>query len=764
MLGYIFEQYINDRAQMGAYYTKEDITEYLGRNCILPFLFDKVRGGSKEMEQAFSDKGFVWNTLRQSGDRYVYDAVKHGYSADWRNRIPENIARGLDTTQPNLLERRADWNTRTPEGFGLPTEIWRETVERLTRCESIPTKVADGEIHEINDFITYNLDIRAFAQDLLEQTDNHHFVAHFYHALQSVTILDPTCGSGAFLFAAMNILEPLYEVCINRMEDFNKSNPQLFKEELNEITQKYRSNIQYFIYKSIILRNLYGVDIMAEAVEIAKLRLFLKMVAVVEVDRRATNLGLDPLPDIDFNIRCGNTLVGYVSEADAIAGASADLFTQAKFRDKMQDEMTKVSMAYDTFRTIQLSQHEDMVKFKEAKTELRTRLTAFIDLLNRQLFSHSGGVDYDAWLASHQPFHWIAEYYQIIHGNGGFDVIIGNPPYVEYKVGKFPYTIYGYETISCGNLYAFIIERCLLIGKSLFGYIVPSASIATPRMAKLSKYLMKNHALWTSIWDERPSKLFDGVDQQLSIHIFCKSSSQIFNITNMRHWSNSFRKYIFNDISYQKYELNDILAEVLPKIGTNLELCILRKVLSSDTALPTLYDKKSGSLIYYKNAGGRYWRQVKSFPTYFRSATSNTTSTEKSFGVKKDFLPSIVCTLSSSLFYMFWRIVSNCRHLTSREFDAFRVYNQLPQDKAIQELFVKFEKSLDENKQRSITTSKQSGEIQQDFYFIKLSKPIIDEIDKVLAKHYGFTEEELDFIINYDIKYRMGDELNADEE
>ena len=43
-----------------------------------------------------------------------------------------------------------------------------------------------------------------------------------------------------------------------------------------------------------------------------------------------------------------------------------------------------------------------------------------------------------------------------------------------------------------------------------------------------------------------------------------------------------------------------------------------------------------------------------------------------------------------------------------------------------------------------------------------LSKPIIDEIDKVLAKHYGFTEEELDFIINYDIKYRMGDELNEE--
>jgi hypothetical protein len=45
----------------------------------------------------------------------------------------------------------------------------------------------------------------------------------------------------------------------------------------------------------------------------------------------------------------------------------------------------------------------------------------------------------------------------------------------------------------------------------------------------------------------------------------------------------------------------------------------------------------------------------------------------------------------------------------------------------------------------------------------KLSKPIIDEIDKVLARHYGFTKEELDFIINYDIKYRMGDELNDND-
>lgn len=313
VLGYIFEQYINDRAQMGAYYTKEDITEYIGKNCILPFLMDKLAETSPE---AFRADGYVWRTLRKSGDRYIYDAVKKGYKADWQSHIPENIAVGLDTTKPDLLERRKDWNTKTLEAFALPTEIWRETVERLQRCDTLLGKISGGEITHINDFITYNLDIRSFVYDLLHNTDDRLFVLHFYKALQRVTILDPTCGSGAFLFAAMNILEPLYEVCIERMQEFNAKNPNWFKPELEEIAHKYRSNIQYFIYKSIILRNLYGVDIMVEATEIAKLRLFLKMMAVVEVDFRADNMGLDPLPDIDFNIRCGNTLVGYATEEE----------------------------------------------------------------------------------------------------------------------------------------------------------------------------------------------------------------------------------------------------------------------------------------------------------------------------------------------------------------------------------------------------------------------------------------------------------------
>jgi len=68
--------------------------------------------------------------------------------------------------------------------------------------------------------------------------------------------------------------------------------------------------------------------------------------------------------------------------------------------------------------------------------------------------------------------------------------------------------------------------------------------------------------------------------------------------------------------------------------------------------------------------------------------------------------------------------------------------------------------SYKKNCERKETYYKTTGKVIYDEFYPKKSKYIIDEIDKVLAKHYGFTDEELDFIINYDIKYRMGKELN----
>ncbi len=764
VLGYIFEQYINDRAAMGAYYTKEDITEYIAKNCILPFLMDKVRTATQESERDFQPNGYVWQTLAQSGANYIYDAVKKGYSADWQERIPDYIREGIDTTSPGLLERRARWNEKTDEEFALPTEIWRETVERLQRCDNLLEKICGGEITHINDFITYNLDIRQFVYDLLANAQDHLFVGHFYHAMQHVTILDPTCGSGAFLFAAMNILEPLYVVCIERMEEWNAENPHLFKDELDEINRKYRSNRQYFIYKSIILRNLYGVDIMAEATEIAKLRLFLKMVAVVDVDLRADNLGLEPLPDIDFSIRCGNTLVGYATEKelerDLVQG---DMFANAEFRDKVHEEMEKAAKAFEQFKAVQFRQDEDMATFKEAKQVLRKRLKALDEMLDKHLYAsttNAYALSFGRWKESHQPFHWLAEYYEIIHGNGGFDVIIGNPPYVVYRQNNYIYSVPAtYETRPCSNLYAFILERCLYISgkRGHSGYIIPISSVSNDKFIPLLRIMKDKTLSWYSSFSNRPGKLFDNVEQRLTI-VISKRQENACNYYASRylHWYVECRPVLFGLLSYYNNKTWDDSLSLF-KLGSNLEDSLCSKIYTSGNS----HRKKLSSYMT-----GNYTAYYHNAPTYFVRAMSFKPNSEKGMresshykavrGINKYLIP---CILNSSVFYWFFKNISNCRDFSFREIAPFPLGEI--DDLNFSVLGEKLETSYVKNKSVK-NRLYPSGIVYYEEYYPAKSKPIIDEIDKVLAKHYGFTDEELDFIINYDIKYRMGDELDTE--
>ena len=786
VLGYIFEQYINDRAQMGAYYTKEDITEYIGRNCILPFLFDAVKNATKESTRDFAPDGFVWHMLRRSGDRYIFDAVRHG--ADSFDDIPDNIRRGIITEYMRheyaetpvgelpdnhipLAELRKDWNSRTPEQWGLPTEIWRESIERMQRALDIRYKIENGEITSINDFITYNLDIRTFAHDLLAGAADHLFIKHFYQALKDVTILDPTCGSGAFLFAAMNILEPLYEVCIDRMQEFNAKNPKLFKDELAEITDRYRSNIQYFIYKSIILRNLYGVDIMVEATEIAKLRLFLKMVAVVDVDRRADNLGLDPLPDIDFNIRCGNTLVGYATKAqlDHDLSHAEDILQELanqEFKQHIDEEMQKVAAAYRIFVFQQLRQEEDMVAFKQAKHDLGTLLKSLNDKLNHRLYSASSpDMEYDEWLKSHQPFHWLAEFYQIIEGNHGFDVIIGNPPYVEYKDVSNIYRINGYATMECGNLYAYVLERSknILSKSGVIGMIVPLSGHSTQRMTSLVANVYQRFGLHLHLnlsADANPQKLFEGVKFRLCIFIGTNTSKGSYSSKYLR-WLSNQRQFLFtalvNYINTNDYEY----LGIIPKISSPLLLDILPKIKKEQQ----FFGRGMGdNKMYYHNTPVN-WIRAHSHTPYFWSEKNGEgiTTQLKSFGFstreKSNAAMNLIC---SSLFFHWWISHSDCYHLNNTELYSFG-YNY-SDNKLMDGLCLRLTDDMLTKSKRRTYIYKTTGKVVYDEFYMKLSKSIIDEIDSVLARHYGFTDEELDFIINYDIKYRMGDELNSSDE
>jgi hypothetical protein len=100
---------------MGAYYTKEDITEYISKNTVIPFLLDATRAKCKV---AFENPGgpTVWDHLRDDPDRYIFVAVQHGVES----QLPAEIAAGIDD-----VSARANWNRAAPTEFALPTEIWR---------------------------------------------------------------------------------------------------------------------------------------------------------------------------------------------------------------------------------------------------------------------------------------------------------------------------------------------------------------------------------------------------------------------------------------------------------------------------------------------------------------------------------------------------------------------------------------------------------------------------------------------------------------
>lgn len=802
VIGYIFEKYINDRAAMGAYYTKEDITEYISKNTIILFLFDRVL---EKVKNAFTGENSVWNLLKENPDRYIYDAVKHGIYEGLNSgeikqskirplpheiqqginpEIQNRIVKDVENNPPQLLELRKEWNKPAPPEFGLPTEIWREVVERRQRYFDIREKIENVEINKIEDFVTYNLNIRQFAQDVIEQYEGSDLIEAFYDAITQITILDPTCGSGAFLFAALNILEPLYEACLERMRTFVEYDDEKgtgkkftkFRKVLDDI--KLHPNEKYFIYKSIILRNLYGVDIMNEAVEIAKLRLFLKLVAEVEPDPNEDNFGLEPLPDIDFNIRAGNTLVGYATEKELNDGLSWS-FDFGGDKEKIQEKIETVALAYKRYKENQLEGNEDSFdSFKKGKDELRERLIELNDELNDLLAKDYGITNkkkekkkYEDWLKSHKPFHWFAEFYEIINGNGGFDVVIGNPPFVEYSKIRKIYKLNNFDSLSSGNLYVFIIERSLdiLHLKSKIGMLKQLSAYCTPRMSSYQDVIFDStNNIYISFFDDRPGKLFDGLEHiRISITLAERNqpsrTKQIGTSKYIKFYSIS-RNEVFTSLNYLLSATSRKETSVL-KLSSSIEESINLKVWMHKITLKNLITELENENFVYYGYGYGYFGKILNYRSFFNGEKVEESTGDKFIYIDKKYDRDIIVALmNSNLFYWFYMNYSDGHNFTKYVIGSipFNIPNQKIID-SLKRITNDLMIDLEKNSKLKKAYYKSTGKVQYQEFYPKFSKAIIDEIDKILAEHYGFTEEELDFIINYDIKYRMGKELNNGE-
>jgi hypothetical protein len=792
VLGYIFEKYINQK-QMGAYYTKEDITEYISKNTIIPYIFEAAE---QKCMIAFKPDGPVWSLLRENPDYYIYDAVKKGCNLS----LPPEIAIGVQD-----VAQRGDWNKPAPEAYALPTEIWREVVARRARYNEVRTKLAAGEITSINDLVTYNLDIRQFAQDAITYCEGTDLLRAFYDSIESVTVLDPTCGSGAFLFAALNILETLYEACLDRMQIMIEERDQLdaalpakkrqqhpvldhFRKILREVDR--HPNRKYFLYKSIIINNLYGVDIMEEATEICKLRLFLKLVSQVEKFN-----DIEPLPDIDFNIRAGNTLVGFASYGEtkkALEGKATGKGTtrdEVAFQDQMvfddrleriEQKAREIERDFDNFRKLQTRLQLEAIDMTGNKQHIRQKLGVLRAELDGYLASEYG-IDrtniskkeaFDEklaqWQQSHQPFHWWVEFYGIMK-SGGFNIVIGNPPYVEYEKVIETYKVRNYSTLEAGNLYALTLERCqaLIAVNGRFGMIVPASATCTDGYLSLQKILLQQSALHISSFSDQRGKLFDIPHPRLCIILYEKSSfpRNVFTTAYIK-LGKELRDELFQRLEY--IEVTDqVRPGIIPRYGSIIEQALGKK-LFSQTHLLGDYISRSGSYKLYYTRKLSWFVQVTPFVPKILDENSrlrDPSELKTLHFTLPGYADIAFVALNSNLFYWFLTVGSDCRNLNMREVLGFPINFDKMSD-TIQEKLRKLAEELAEDLQTYSEYRKMSfkgiGTLTIQCMLPIRSKPIIDEIDRVLAKHYGFTEEELDFIINYDIKYRMGRD-NGDE-
>jgi hypothetical protein len=270
--------------------------------------------------------------------------------------------------------------------------------------------------------------------------------------LRTLSLLDPACGSGAFLIAAMKTLIPIYSGIIGVIKT---SSDRALTQWLQQVERNHPS-LPYFIKKQIISDNLYGVDIMEEAMEIAKLRLFLALVSSAQTEQ-----DLEPLPNIDFNIMAGNSLIGLMrvdeSGFDAIAeSGNVQMSLLGSIAAQSYEKILEEKNA-----NIDLYKKHAFLPEDGGGTEQSDRLQTLrneIDKINRESeaklnqllldeFSTKLGIKYEQAqrtgkakkrlltlkdIADLKPFHW-GYHFDRVMARGGFDAIIANPPWEVFK-------------------------------------------------------------------------------------------------------------------------------------------------------------------------------------------------------------------------------------------------------------------------------------------------------------------------------------------
>ncbi len=662
-----------------------------------------------------------------------------------------------------VFENLLDSGTRKSKGaFYTPREI----VHYMCRETLISYLVEKSKIPEdaIRNFILYgdyfkDADIANFAEhrdlqiadEIFSPAKNINRLAELDKFLQEVKVADLAVGSGAFPLGMLNEITKAREVLTAYL---NLGRDEKLKRSL------------YDLKLETIKNSIFACDIEPSAVDIAKLRLWLTLVIDDEPTADKDSFKPKPLPNLDCNIICGNSLIDEFEGVALIKHSKVlNNMAEAKGQGLLLQEEIDIRIAELIRLQKNLFHESDHDKKEEYRRYIR-------DIYDRIIIEQLGKDSAPAKrykLAARQkslPFIlWQLYFPTVFRDNGGFDIIVGNPPYgakisaADKKVVKKTFlctkTISGKQKGSTDTFALFIEKSFNLCNKGgIVNLIVPMSVTSSDSMTALHNLLEKNcRVIRVSSYGHRPKQIFNSAGLRISIISFQKSFTPVQYLLT----SNVMRRKLTEklDEMIAKIQFVDSLEFKLPgrypKIGDEVQRNILSRIFYSPKHLSD-YQDENGEPFYYRAAGGGYFNVITDYPTG--------SSQEKPFHVAKTFTKVISATLSTSLFWFYQQTYTDGLHIKQSELETFPLFDleslTPAQIEQIGNLYDEYLSDIERNVSVRTSSDNSSYHVTQfKNYKLNKSKHLADKLDDLIGKFYGLTADEIYFIKNFELEIRL---------
>ena len=667
---------------------------------------------------------------------------------------PELLGKVFENLLASYNPETSTTARKSTGSYYTPREIVDYMVE-TSLSEYFKNKFPDLNEEKIKNLFSYFDEVPDFSEEEKKK---------IIDSIAEIKILDPACGSGAFPMGILHklvfILQKLdpnnnywyelqYKKALKESEEVFKENDKNQREErLKEINDTFDESINYPDYarKLYLIENcIYGVDIQPIAIQILKLRFFISLVLDQKIDKNKDNFGIRALPNFETKFVAANTLIGLKKPEN--------LFYTDKIRN-IEEELKLLRHKYFQAKT-----RKEKLEYQKEDKRLRQLLVEELNKIGCPFESSEKIAKFNLFDQNASADWFDPEW--MFGVKDGFDIVIGNPPYgIKFSENEKEYfkknylctkTIPGKQKGSLDSFALFIEQGFNILKQNgILIYIVPISITSSDSMTALHNFLEKNCKLIKiSSYAVRPQPIFQNAVVNTSILLFVKTLTPVEQILCTKMYRKSKKsdlKTLFENLQFIDVK-NYKLYGRYPKISLPIETKIIDKLFSIKTKIKDLI-RENGEPIYYRSAGGRYYKVITPYKT--------DSSTEKIIYFDKQIANTIGAILSSNLYFWYYQIFSDNLSLKSYEIESFPIpINELTEEriKVLEILYGNYLKDIEENAKKRITTKYAHIDTFKE-YKIRKSKKYIDAIDDIIGPLYGLNEKEIEFIKNYEIKFR----------